>query len=117
MAATPHRAPRASPNTAASASPRPKRTSSRLIPTAAGSSSVLERPRGASDARVSMSGGDATLRWRNAAGSMEIAEGFGGDYPRRMTRQGTHDFQADPRNDEVLVYVDGALVPRREARV
>ncbi len=30
---------------------------------------------------------------------------------------GTQDFLPDPRNDSVLVYVDGALVPRNEAKV
>lgn len=30
---------------------------------------------------------------------------------------GTHDFTADPRNDEVLVWVNGALVPRERAVV
>jgi branched-chain amino acid aminotransferase len=34
-----------------------------------------------------------------------------------MTRKGTHDYQPDARNEEVLVYVDGQLVPRREAKV
>ncbi len=34
-----------------------------------------------------------------------------------MTRKGTHDFQADARNEQVLVYVDGQLVPRGDAKV
>ena len=31
--------------------------------------------------------------------------------------KGTHDFEADPRNDEILINVNGALVPRAEASV
>lgn len=31
--------------------------------------------------------------------------------------QGTHDFKADPRNETVLINVNGALVPRAEASV
>src|SRR5919202_5404962 len=31
--------------------------------------------------------------------------------------KGTQSFVADPRNERVLVYVDGALVPRDEAKV
>lgn len=31
--------------------------------------------------------------------------------------KGTHDFLEDPRNESVLVYVNGDLVPRREAKV
>jgi branched-chain amino acid aminotransferase len=34
-----------------------------------------------------------------------------------MTKKGTHDFVADPRNERVLVYVNGALVPKPEATV
>ncbi len=34
-----------------------------------------------------------------------------------MTKQGTHDYAADPRNDDVSIYVNGEIVPRREARV
>jgi branched-chain amino acid aminotransferase len=30
---------------------------------------------------------------------------------------GAHDHAADPRNDEILIWVDGALVPRAEAKV
>mgnify|MGYP003350599175 FL=1 len=30
---------------------------------------------------------------------------------------GTQDYVPDPRNDRVLVYVDGALVPRAQAKV
>lgn len=31
--------------------------------------------------------------------------------------QGTHDALPDPRNEQVLIYVDGALVPRADAKV
>lgn len=31
--------------------------------------------------------------------------------------KGTHDFEADPRNDEILINVNGTLVPRAEASV
>ena len=31
--------------------------------------------------------------------------------------QGTHDFVDDPRNDSVLIYVNGACKPRAEATV
>lgn len=34
-----------------------------------------------------------------------------------MTKKGTHDYAADPRNDEVLVYVDGELLPKPQASV
>ncbi len=34
-----------------------------------------------------------------------------------MTKKGTHDYDADPRNEQVLVYVNGELVPKAEARV
>lgn len=34
-----------------------------------------------------------------------------------MTKKGTHDYAADPRNDAVLVYVNGELVPKAEASV
>jgi branched-chain amino acid aminotransferase len=30
---------------------------------------------------------------------------------------GVHEFRDDPRNDEILIWIDGALVPRPEARV
>ena len=30
---------------------------------------------------------------------------------------GTHEYEDDPRNAEILVYVNGALVPRGEASV
>lgn len=31
--------------------------------------------------------------------------------------KGTHDYQDDPRNQDILVYVNGELVPRQEAKV
>mgnify|MGYP006218880945 CR=1 FL=1 len=31
--------------------------------------------------------------------------------------QGTHDFVPDPRNDAILINVNGTLVPRAEASV
>ncbi|MFQ5546591.1 MAG: aminotransferase class IV [Acidiferrobacterales bacterium] len=31
--------------------------------------------------------------------------------------KGTHEYQEDPRNDDILVYVNGELVPRQEAKV
>lgn len=34
-----------------------------------------------------------------------------------MTAHGTHDFESDRRNEDVLVYLNGALVPRAEASV
>ena len=34
-----------------------------------------------------------------------------------MTAHGTHDYVDDPRNAEVLIYVNGALVPRAQATV
>lgn len=34
-----------------------------------------------------------------------------------MTQHGTHDYADDPRNEGVLIYVNGALVPRAEAKV
>ncbi len=34
-----------------------------------------------------------------------------------MMAQGTHDFVPDPRNDAILINVNGALVPRAEASV
>jgi branched-chain amino acid aminotransferase len=34
-----------------------------------------------------------------------------------MTSHGTHDYAEDPRNADVLIYVNGALVPRGEAVV
>lgn len=34
-----------------------------------------------------------------------------------MTKKGTHDYPADPRNDAVLVYVNGELVPKAQASV
>src|SRR5919205_3976870 len=34
-----------------------------------------------------------------------------------MTRTGTHEFTADPRNDEILIWVNGVLRPRGEAVV
>jgi branched-chain amino acid aminotransferase len=34
-----------------------------------------------------------------------------------MTRTGTHDHAADPRNDEILIWVNGELKPRAEAVV
>ncbi|MGE4220763.1 MAG: aminotransferase class IV, partial [Alphaproteobacteria bacterium] len=30
---------------------------------------------------------------------------------------GTHRFAEDPRNAEILIYVNGALVPRAQAKV
>ena len=30
---------------------------------------------------------------------------------------GTHEFLEDPRNEHVLIYVNGELVPRNEAKV
>lgn len=35
----------------------------------------------------------------------------------QSTAHGTHDYQADPRNEAVLINVNGALVPRAEASV
>ena len=34
-----------------------------------------------------------------------------------MTAHGTHDFEDDPRNRDVLIHVNGRLVPRAEAVV
>ena len=34
-----------------------------------------------------------------------------------MTAHGTHDFADDPRNAEILISVNGALVPRAQAVV
>lgn len=31
--------------------------------------------------------------------------------------KGTHEYQEDPRNQEILVYVNGELVPRQEAKI
>ncbi len=31
--------------------------------------------------------------------------------------KGIHDYQDDPRNQDILVYVNGELVPRQEAKV
>ena len=31
--------------------------------------------------------------------------------------KGTHDYQDDPRNSEVLVYVNGDFVPRQDAKI
>ena len=31
--------------------------------------------------------------------------------------RGTHDAVPDERNEHVLIYIDGELVPRREAKV
>lgn len=31
--------------------------------------------------------------------------------------KGTHEYQEDPRNEDILVYVNGELVPRQEAKV
>ncbi len=37
--------------------------------------------------------------------------------PDGATAHGTHDFVDDPRNAEILIYVNGALVPRAQASV
>ena len=34
-----------------------------------------------------------------------------------MTAHGTHDYVDDPRNAEVLIYVNGSLVPRAQATI
>ena len=31
--------------------------------------------------------------------------------------KGTHDYQDDPRDSEVLVYVNGDFVPRQDAKI
>ncbi|MCB1614074.1 MAG: aminotransferase class IV, partial [Xanthomonadales bacterium] len=40
-------------------------------------------------------------------------------FPHRIPRmaQGTHDFVDDPRNASILIYVNGALLPRAQATV
>jgi branched-chain amino acid aminotransferase len=34
-----------------------------------------------------------------------------------MANRSTHDFQPDPRNEHILIYVNGVIVPRAEAKV
>jgi len=34
-----------------------------------------------------------------------------------MTKKGTHTYVEDPRNESIFVYVDGLIVPRKEAKV
>jgi branched-chain amino acid aminotransferase len=41
----------------------------------------------------------------------------GGATGEDLTMPGSQDFKEDPRNERVLVYVDGALVPKTEAKV
>jgi len=37
--------------------------------------------------------------------------------PMAEKTTGVHEFRDDPRNDEILIWIDGALVPRPEAKV
>src|SRR5471030_2986711 len=37
--------------------------------------------------------------------------------PRTAPMPGSQDFAADPRNADLLIYLNGALVPRTEAKV
>ncbi len=34
-----------------------------------------------------------------------------------MTKKGTHSYIEDPRNESILIYVDGKIVPRQEAKI
>ncbi len=34
-----------------------------------------------------------------------------------MIKKGTHTYVEDPRNEFILIYVDGLIVPREEARI
>ena len=34
-----------------------------------------------------------------------------------MTKKGTHTYVEDPRNESIFIYVDGLIVPRKEAKV